>query len=71
MAKEAKIQTGKSNNERPLQHLYPLELSCDLKEQTPVKLNADAEDFRPRRRTATVAAENIRGTFQYKEDESL
>ena len=34
----ANIQKGKSNIERPLQHLYPLELSCDLKEQTKVKL---------------------------------
>eukprot|EP00794_Sanderia_malayensis_P007616 gene7614-biopygen6137 len=46
-------------------------LSCDLKEQKPVKLNADAEDFRPRRPTAAVAAENIHGTIQYEEDEIL
>ena len=45
---------------------YPLELSCDLKAQKPVKLNADAEDFRPKRRSAAGAAENIRGTFQYE-----
>ena len=71
MARRAKIKTGKSKVARPLQHLYPLELSCYLKEQTPVNANAGAEDFRPRRRTTTVAAENIRGTFQYEEDESL
>ena len=67
----AKIQTAKSNIERPLQHLYPLELSCDLKAQRPVKLNADAEDFRSKRRSAAVSAENIRGTFQCEEDELL
>ncbi len=71
VARGAKIQTAKSDIERPLQHLYPLELSCDLKEQTPVKLNAEAEAFRPVRRTAAVAAENIRGTLQYEEDEVL
>ena len=39
----AKLKSGKSQLERPIQHLYPLELSCDTSVQTPLKtLSADA-----------------------------
>ena len=52
----AKLKSGKSFLERPIQHLYPLELSCDKTVQTPpVTLNADAPVYRPRRDAAAAA----------------
>ena len=50
------LRTAKSMLERPVQHLYPLELECDL--STPVAdphLNPQARDFLPRRDTASAA----------------
>lgn len=50
------LRTAKSMLERPVQHLYPLELECDL--CTPVadpRLNPQAQDFRPRRDAAAAA----------------
>ena len=35
----AKFRTGKSYLERPVQHLFPLELSCDKISPTPTTLN--------------------------------
>ena len=57
-----RVETGKGLLERPVQHLYPLELSCD---QTPrvvseARLNPEAEPYRPRRAAAAVAAQNIK-----------
>ena len=52
----AKLKTGKSHVERPIQYLYPLELSCDKPVQTPWDtLNADAPVYRPRRDAAAAA----------------
>ena len=43
----AKLTSGKSRLERQIQHLYPLELSCDGLVQTPPEvLDADAPIFR-------------------------
>ena len=50
------LRTAKSMLERPVQHLYPLELECDL--STPVadpRLNPQAQDFCPRRDAAAAA----------------
>ena len=45
----AKLKSGKSHLERPIQHLYPLELSCEKSVQTlPETLNADAPVYRLR-----------------------
>ena len=53
----AKLPTGRSHLEHPIQHLYPLELSCEKEnvqgDKTP--LNPKAPVFRPKR-DATVAA---------------
>ena len=52
----AKLKSGKSHLERPIQHLYPLELSCDTSVQTsPKTLNVDAPVYRPRRDAAAAA----------------
>ena len=64
VVKAVRLRAGKSYLERAIQHLYPMELSCDqqLEEQAggraAVKLNPDAREFRLTRRAAVVAAEN-------------
>ena len=59
------LRAGKNNMERAVQHLYPLELSCDsdvkpreVSKDVPVSatLAPDASVFKPRR-DAAVAAE--------------
>ena len=58
----ARLRAGKSYLERAIQHLCPMELSCDVRE-TPqsqqVQLNPRARDFTPRQ-AAIVAAQRIR-----------
>ena len=57
-----KQQTPKSQIEQPIQHLYPLELHCDMEKSTSKskntsykKLNVDAKEHRPRRTEAAIA----------------
>ena len=62
VVRAVRVETGKGLLERPVQYLYPLELSCD---QTPrlvseARLNPEAEPYRPRRAAAAVAAQNIK-----------
>ena len=50
-----KLRSGNSHLEHSIQHLYPLELSCDKSVQTPSEtLNADAPVHRPRRDAAAA-----------------
>lgn len=54
-----KMRAGKNYLERPLQHLYPLELSCDkavVSKRGKGELNPEASVWRPKR-DAAVAAE--------------
>ena len=53
----AKLRVGRSHVERPVQLLYPLELSCDEdnNREKAVTLNPDAAVFRPRRDAAAAA----------------
>ena len=54
VVRAAKVRTRKTVLERAIQHLYPLELSCDRsKDATP--LNPTAPPFRPRRDAAAAA----------------
>ena len=44
----------------PVQHLYPLELSCDRTVVKPaITLNADVREFIPKRAAATAARDRI------------
>ena len=46
----AQLKAGKTLMKRPLQLLYPLELTCDRPERTRGEtLRADAREFQPRR----------------------
>ena len=56
----AKVRTGKSIMERPIQFFYPVELSCDNAQEPSktVKLNPEAPEFRKRpKRDAAVVYE--------------
>ena len=58
----AKVRVGYSELERPVQHLFPLELSCDAgTKKESGKLNASATEFRPRskRQAANQARHGI------------
>ena len=57
-----KLRAGKAFLERPVQHLYPLELSCDSERPATesAKLNLEALPFRPRRDAAVAAQLRIR-----------
>ena len=61
--------------ERPVQHLYPLELQCDFTGHVSAgadqQLNPDAQTFRPRRATATATAEKIKDVAENEEMEEL
>jgi hypothetical protein len=47
----AVVKTGKGTLERAVQHLFPLELSCDLNSNP--QLNPDATEFHPRPNTTS------------------
>ena len=52
----AKLRAGKSYLERAIQHLYPLELTCDRQTEGPGnELNPDAAEFAPQRETRRAA----------------
>ena len=56
----AKLRAGKSYLERPIQHLYPLELSCDMTAGAPIRnLDPKAPVFRPTRDAAVAAKVRI------------
>ena len=65
-----KLRAGKSHLERPIQHLYPLELEREArKENRNGKLDAGAPEFRPRRNTAQEAKDRLAGIAIYENDE--
>lgn len=60
VVRAVRIKTGRGVLDRPIQHLYPMELSSD-KEPTKIQeLNPEAPRFRPRRAAVLVAEENIK-----------
>ena len=66
----ARLRAGKSYLERPIQHLYLLELSCDRSQpQEGAALDVDAPEFKPRA-AATRARRRIAEIVQdeLKED---
>ena len=60
VVRAVKVRSGRNFLERPVQHLYPLELSSDSVVGTPSRvLNADASVFQPRRQAALHADRGI------------
>ena len=69
VVRAARLRSGKSFLERPLQHLYPLELSCVCAVQgSPAVLSADAPTFRPRRQASLQAEQRIRQIAEAEEN---
>lgn len=62
----AGLRAGRSHIERPVQHLYPLELSCDAEvtQGTAMALNPNAQEFAPRRDAAVAARLRVQDLAQ-------
>ena len=69
------LRTSKGVIERPVQHLYPLELQCEptVPGEAEQQLNPDVPIFRPRRAAAAVAvaAARIKEIADDEETEQL
>ncbi len=50
-----RLRARRNQLERPVQHLYPLELNYDIERSKETKLNPETPAFRPRRIAAEVA----------------
>ena len=61
VVRAVRLRAGKSYLERAVQHLFPLELSCDQEQRVRENpsLNPRAREISPVRRAAAVAAENF------------
>ena len=66
-----RLRAGKSfmETERPVQFLYPLELHCDREKKRDITLNPAAKEFRPKRKAAYDAKNNIQLIQDQEEDE--
>ena len=62
----AKVKTVNGQLERAVQHLYPLELSCDR--EPAVSLNPTAPTFNPRPRRDAAATATVRIQQEAEED---
>jgi hypothetical protein len=60
VVRAVRLKTKNGVLERPVQYLYPMELSCDVFSKKPMKLNAAAPKFEPRPSRATGEAARIR-----------
>ena len=61
VVRAVRLRSGKAFIERPIQHLYPLELSCDISTRRETQqLRAEAREFRPSRQAAVAARDQIR-----------
>lgn len=61
VVRAVKLRAGKDHLERAIQHLYPLELSCDRSEKAALRVEAPV--FRPKRLAAVKAKEKIQRQF--------
>ena len=71
VVRAVRLRAGKSHLERAVQHMFPLQLSCDQEQQVreDPSLNPRAREFRPVRKAAAVAAENSRCIVEEEADE--
>ena len=65
IVRAVRLRAGKNHIERAVQHLYPLELSCD-REEADNRLNPETPAFRPRRDAATAAEVRISDLAELK-----
>ena len=67
----AQLTTSKGVIERPVQHLYPLELQCETIAPVTQQLNPHAQTYRPHRNAASVAAAKIKNISENEERDEL
>ena len=60
------LRSGKSFIQRPIQHLYPLELNCDINREKEKELNVEAPPFRSKRTAAAIAEIGIQNTGEFE-----
>ena len=60
------LRSGKSFIQRPIQHLYPLELNCDINREKEKELNVEAPPFRSKRTAAAIAEIGIQSTGEFE-----
>ena len=69
VVRAVKLRAGTSFLERPIQHLYPLELTCDREKEEPTTaLNVEAPEFSPRRTAAIEARDRIAAFVRDQDD---
>ena len=61
------LRTSKGVIERPVQHLYPLELQCETIGPVTQQLNPHAQTYTPKRNAASVAAAKIKNIAENEE----
>ena len=66
VTRAVKVKTSKGELERPVQQLYPLELSCNVSEKRQ-PLNPDAPTFRQRRDASIAADVRIQQTAEVEQ----
>ena len=67
VVRAVQVDTGKGQFDRPIQHLYPMELSCDRESPGPPTLNPKADVFRPHQAAAAVAIDGSRAAALHEE----
>ena len=70
VVRAVELKTSKGTLERPVQHLYPMELAKESTKPEPNPLNPKADDFRPKRKAAVEANDRIKAIAQYKGKQS-
>ena len=65
----ARLRAGKNHLERAVQHLYPLELSCDISKSKAATLTLDpnVQEFKPTREAAVAAKIRLQDMAREKE----
>ena len=78
IVRAARLRSKKTRIERAVQLLYPLEPACDEEHKTTEQTgnknensqhNAEAREFRPKRKAATIAVETFKETLRDEERE--
>ena len=68
VVRAVRLRAGKSYLERAVQQLYPLELECDDPpvKKPPVTMNAEAREFRPKRKAAKEAEKLFKNIAEFE-----
>lgn len=69
ITRAVELRTSKTTLERAVQHLYPLELSCDIAPKNgnvTSTLNAEANEFRPKRNASAIARVQIENQADFE-----